>query len=997
MAKFRASARTVDMLGRQQIAGIPTAISELFKNAHDAYASRVEVDFIRSRSLFLLRDNGFGMTRDDFERRWLVLGTESKVGGSGMRPPYRPPGPAPRAVLGEKGIGRLAIGAIGPQVLVLTRAQTDDGLGELVAAFVNWSFFELPGITLEEIEVPIETFPGGTLPNGDDIRHLVDRSFDSFAVAEAHGATVPDRVANDLAAFATIVDPAQLDALLDGPSLGGDGHGTQFFILPASETMERDIDAGRNISDAAPPLTKFLLGFTNTMTPGAPPPKIRACFRDWRTDEVAEELIADAEFFTPDEFRAADHHISGRFDEFGQFVGTVSIYGQDSVPHVVAYQGAHGSPTACGPFSLEVAVVQGDPKETRVDRDLWPQLNSKMSQIGGLYIYRDGIRVLPYGNNDYDFIDIERNRTKNASRYYFSYRRMFGVVDLDGVRNSALQEKAGREGFRENRAYGQFREILKNFFLQTAIDFFREGGSASDLYREEQQRLQAADAERQRQEQLRSRRRRSFQRELSERVLWVDEGRPVDAADEIVSRGETAMREAAGMRDRGAAAVAFVQAEQEARRNLDRARQEYRIRPPSKLGLSKATRKDWLIYKESMDRLDSVVFEPASVRLSAAADRLARELELAVDRRIRLQEGINTTAQAVRSAARTRAARLREQIDTVATSSRELIASTLHDLDVATQAALAESASLDVAALDEDHFDQRRRELAARVDELFVEKLARFEQLAFRLEQTSAELERESDATDLEEIDQEELLALRERADADLELMQLGSAIQVINHEFLANVKAMRSNLRQLKKWADRNAGLGRVYRDLRASFDHLDGYLQLFTPLQRRLYRTEVPISGGDIEQFLRELFAERLERHHVTFRASLDFRTHRFTGYPSTFYPVFVNLVDNAIWWVKDRSTRVIRLDVHEGVMSVRDSGPGVLGQDLDDIFEFGFTRKDAGRGTGLFVSRQVLRREGFDLRVRRDEELGGAAFDLVPTADRGAHDGNSTESDE
>ena len=38
MALFRARARTLDMLGRQQIAGIPTAISELFKNAHDAYA-----------------------------------------------------------------------------------------------------------------------------------------------------------------------------------------------------------------------------------------------------------------------------------------------------------------------------------------------------------------------------------------------------------------------------------------------------------------------------------------------------------------------------------------------------------------------------------------------------------------------------------------------------------------------------------------------------------------------------------------------------------------------------------------------------------------------------------------------------------------------------------------------------------------------------------------------------------------------------------------------
>ncbi|MCY4462099.1 MAG: hypothetical protein OXC26_17180 [Albidovulum sp.] len=44
MAKFHVRARTVDLLGRQQIAGIPTAISELFKNSHDAYARNVEVD-----------------------------------------------------------------------------------------------------------------------------------------------------------------------------------------------------------------------------------------------------------------------------------------------------------------------------------------------------------------------------------------------------------------------------------------------------------------------------------------------------------------------------------------------------------------------------------------------------------------------------------------------------------------------------------------------------------------------------------------------------------------------------------------------------------------------------------------------------------------------------------------------------------------------------------------------------------------------------------------
>ena len=85
MARIRVRARAVDMLGRQQIAGIPTAIHELFKNAHDAYAERVRVDYIHAFDLFLLRDNGLGMTRDDLESKWLTLGTESKVGQNDPR------------------------------------------------------------------------------------------------------------------------------------------------------------------------------------------------------------------------------------------------------------------------------------------------------------------------------------------------------------------------------------------------------------------------------------------------------------------------------------------------------------------------------------------------------------------------------------------------------------------------------------------------------------------------------------------------------------------------------------------------------------------------------------------------------------------------------------------------------------------------------------------------------------------------------------------------
>ncbi|MBK7919176.1 MAG: ATP-binding protein [Chloroflexi bacterium] len=175
MARFKTRARAVDMLGRQQIAGVPNAISELFKNAHDAYADHVEVDYFRSDGLFVLRDDGLGMTHQDFEDRWLTIGTESKLmSGKGIKQPPFDPTKKRRPITGEKGIGRLAIAVIGPQVLVLTRAKRGNKLHDLVAAFLHWGLFEAPGVNLEQIEIPVLTFPGGTLPSNEDIQGMVN-------------------------------------------------------------------------------------------------------------------------------------------------------------------------------------------------------------------------------------------------------------------------------------------------------------------------------------------------------------------------------------------------------------------------------------------------------------------------------------------------------------------------------------------------------------------------------------------------------------------------------------------------------------------------------------------------------------------------------------------------------------------------------------------------------------------------------------------------------
>jgi signal transduction histidine kinase len=989
MSTFRASARTVDMLGRQQIAGIPTAISELFKNAHDAYADLVEVDFLRWNGLFLLRDDGIGMTRTDFEERWLTLGTESKLGGTSLMPPPAMAGKRTRPLLGEKGIGRLAIAVIGSQVLVMSRAHPPAN-SPLVCAFINWTLFEAPGIRLDEIEVPIVDLPPGELPDSSVITELVDTAHSN---TERLSATISDprrrQILSELKQFAK-VDPASLDTELGEPSLRT-GHGTHFLILPVHESLSASLEEPTGRFGASP-IRKALVGFTNTMTSDLEP-IIETKFRDHKTRDSYDEIIG-GEFFTPEEFREADHHIEGEFDAYGQFVGRVSVYQQDATRHVVSWPQAGGRKTDCGPFKLRVAIVQGERSATKVPPEEWARLTARLDEIGGLYVYRDGIRVLPYGGPDFDWVGIEFRRTKSAYYYYFSYRRIFGHVDISSRQNAKLNEKAGREGFQENRAYRQFRGILENFFVQVAADFFREGGVEYETFQEIRGELeQAEELRRKRQKQLRVRL-AQFRTSLAESSDAIASGDIADAVNEVIDTLRKDLAAAALAQNPNEAASGFIAAESQARAELTSLREQFRVRSPRGFGLTRALRRDWQAYQAAWADVERETIEAGVAEIDRVVTAETEAHRVLVDRRKRfeevLQRTIDDARRVTRGSERDAGQALREVQDRVTALRRK----SLTDLDRTIAEIETEVARVDVTELSDEAFVDTRSALEDRI--ISVAEAER-EALTILVDQLqSVAISRNGDAAvspiELTGALEEELLALREQADEELELAQLGMALSVITHEFDVSIRAVRSNLRRLRSWADVNDDIRGLYENLRTSFDHLDAYLTLFTPLQRRLYRKQVEIVGAEIETFLRDLFGERMGRHAVKFEVTSAFRRHRFVGYPSTFYPVFVNLVDNSLYWISEApEPRYIRLDADDGRMTVSDSGPGVPERDHDEIFERGFTRKPGGRGLGLYISRDVLQREGHDL-------------DLVPTDGAGAmfeirqvSDSNGQEDDE
>jgi signal transduction histidine kinase len=993
MSRFRTRARAVDMLGRQQIAGIPTAISELFKNAHDAYADHVEVDFYRRDGLLVLRDDGIGMSREDFDERWLTIGTESKL-SIGKHGPPRDPGKALRPIMGEKGIGRLAIAAIGPQVLVLTRPK----LGfprPITAAYINWSVFAIPAVNLDEIEIPTAEFDGDYVLTRRDVANLVEIARRNLREIAPPRMDVVRTVRDLMDRFD--VDPVEVYSTFTAPTLAGEGHGTHFLILPTDESLPVAIDTPDD-EWHAPPLVKTLLGFTNTMTPGHDIPLISAAFRDHKLDGTVDNVIEPGLFFTPAEFDEADHHIEGDFDEFGQFRGTVTVYGESTAGHVVNWLGTGGVPTECGKFRISLAIVQGTNAESTLPADEWVRITRKMNRIGGLYIYKDGIRVLPYGNPDYDFLDIELNRTKGFAYYYFSYRRMFGVVQITSRDNAALSEKAGREGFRENRAYRQFRAILGNFFVQIAADFFREGGLRAAAYAEKRSEISRVEKARKKQEKAAASRRAAISAELESFFKKIENGEPTREIDAIINDLSAELSAASELSEPQVAANVIVAAEARARKRFESITSDYRVTVPRGLGLTKRLKRDLQAQQREFQRLVADFFTPRAHQAERLITEATRAANVLVDRRLRFDAAV---AESVANA-RHRVTVAADAVRRAAADSEERVVGIARDavarLEQRVRDVLVRVQHLDIDSLDAGQTVATRAELEEDLRRASVEEIELLGALVEQLRRVRIETDADAGLmTDLDSTEalEEEVLALREQSEADLELAQLGMAIQVITHEFDAAIRGVRRAIRELSTWAATNPDLKRLYNDLRKSFDHLDGYLALFTPLQRRLNQKRVTIHGAEIMKFIVDLFGDRIRRDGVQLDVTSKFKRYRLVARPSTIYPVFVNLVDNAMFWLADvQRARIIQMDVEEDRLLVSDTGPGIPARDRDAIFEMGFSRRPGGRGMGLYISRAVLAKEGYTLNVVEPRLVQGATFQIRRLTDEHERDEDGAE---
>ncbi|MBR3445679.1 MAG: ATP-binding protein, partial [Prevotella sp.] len=174
--QFRTKARAVDLLGKGQIADLPTAITELWKNGYDAYADNLSAEIFMpgykglESPLFVISDDGIGMTQADILDKWLVLGVDSKSRSSqidveGEETLWK----KPRVKAGEKGIGRLSVAFLGSPMLMLTKKKDYP----LQAMYFDWRVLENYNMFLDDVEIPVKSVDISDFRNSfEDLKKL---------------------------------------------------------------------------------------------------------------------------------------------------------------------------------------------------------------------------------------------------------------------------------------------------------------------------------------------------------------------------------------------------------------------------------------------------------------------------------------------------------------------------------------------------------------------------------------------------------------------------------------------------------------------------------------------------------------------------------------------------------------------------------------------------------------------------------------------------------
>lgn len=402
--KIRPAARLLRTIGQDLIKDTYAAIVELVKNAYDADSPEAIVRFIyneeKSRLLIQLEDQGHGMSFDTVVNKWLVPATDDKL--------KRKRSTNGRVLQGRKGIGRFAAAILGERILLETSQD-----GKTTTLILDMEELESTEFLDQlNLEVAVED-------TGKNAGTIIEIEKDNVSASDVMAIWTSKQLHKLLVELRSLISP--------------------------EDVYKAASDQGFNIN-------------YDTF-------EIKLIFQDFPLEEYANREIKIEPFPVLDLY---DYRVSGTINT----EGTASLeFRNQNIPSLPPETlrlniklGAEIELEYPGNIYIDLRVYDRDPdsvdniiKRGLRDPDTGEYVGKNearkiLDEYYGVGIYREQFRIRPYGEQSFDWLDLDKKRVQNPS-FKIGHNQVIGFVYVRSEEESGLTEKSARDGLMENKAY----------------------------------------------------------------------------------------------------------------------------------------------------------------------------------------------------------------------------------------------------------------------------------------------------------------------------------------------------------------------------------------------------------------------------------------------------------------------------------------------------------------------------------------------------------------
>ncbi|TAI97899.1 ATP-binding protein [Pectobacterium versatile] len=409
---FRISSGLKRIIGRDLITNDFVAVFELVKNSFDARSTEVNIIFENDR-LFII-DNGKGMSYDDLVNKWLFVAYSAKKDGTEDED-YRNNLSSTAAYAGSKGVGRFSCDKLGTGLKMQTRSRLSDSR-EVHVLNIDWNTFEHNDLN-DFIDV--------------DVLHSIETSFSVPATIESiqHGTVLEiispreqwnrEKILSLKSALAKLINPFN-----DSTS--------NFNIYIHSKN---DLEEDERI--------KSRIDINNLFNEDN---------EELEDSELEQRVNGKVGNFVFEKLKEKTTHLNVKISDNGdKIISELTDRGEliylIEEPNI--YKTLHNSD-----FSFNIFYLNRAAKNTFKRR-----MGIESVRFGSLFLFRNGFRVYPVGEEGDDVFGIDRRKQQGYARY-LGTRDIVGRIDVKGSEENFRESTSRDQGLIETPAYLELRECL---------------------------------------------------------------------------------------------------------------------------------------------------------------------------------------------------------------------------------------------------------------------------------------------------------------------------------------------------------------------------------------------------------------------------------------------------------------------------------------------------------------------------------------------------------